>query len=385
MVRENLWRQEKVFFFVRFAILTTIEKRRSQQGASPTSIYFFPCLVTVSSLRDQEDSPMYSLRRVRPIVGRQSVFHQRLPHQAFLVHWDPNGRYMATSSSSPPKEPKKSTYVGHNFPDFVEHWSRDAFYKVGYGLGTTTGILALFAINHGVYGIPAIAMGAVTSLYWKIGQDDMKQTNHAIRRNYPVLGNVRYLLETIRPEIRQYLVESDLDGKPYDRIRRSIIYQRAKNVDDTMAFGTRQDVYATNYEWACHSMWPRVVNLEDENAVRCNIGTASFGTTQPYSASVLNISAMSYGAISDNAILALSRGAFLGGFYHNTGEGGVSKSHKEGGGDLVWNMGAYFAGTSTLYRLFTFQSILSDFRVCYPRNGLLWMWYYGSPNGDENL
>lgn len=118
----------------------------------------------------------------------------------------------------------------------------------------------------------------------------------------------------IRPEIRQYLVEDDLEGKPYDRMRRSLIYQRAKNVDDTLAFGTRRDVYAPHHEWACHSMWPTTV--DEAEGCRSLIGTSEFGTTQPYSASVLNISAMSYGAISDNAILALSRGAKMGSFYH---------------------------------------------------------------------
>ena len=128
----------------------------------------------------------------------------------------------------------------------------------------------------------------------------------------------------IRPEIRQYLVENDLEGKPFDRLRRSLIYQRAKNVDDTLAFGTRRDVYASHYEWACHSMFPKPpVPTEDWQSElspnprrRSWIGTSEFGTTKPYSASILNISAMSYGAISDNAILALSGGAKMGHFYH---------------------------------------------------------------------
>lgn len=243
----------------------------------------------------------------------------------------------SSSSSSSSDKQKVSSFKGHNFPDFIEYWSRNTFYKVGYGLGATTGGLALMgAFVDITYALPAAIAALSTTTYWKVGKKDIEQTSHAIRRNYPVLGNVRYMLEVIRPEIRQYLVESDLDGKPFDRNDRSIIYQRAKNVDDTMAFGTRENVYATNYEWACHSMWPKTVSTEQ---ARCTIGTASFGTTQPYSASVLNISAMSYGAISDNAILALSRGAKLGGFYHNTGEGGFSHSHKEGGADIVWNMG----------------------------------------------
>jgi glutamate synthase domain-containing protein 2 len=132
----------------------------------------------------------------------------------------------------------------------------------------------------------------------------------------------------IRPEIRQYIVESDHEGRPFDRLHRSIVYQRAKNVDDTMPFGTRRDVYERRHEWACHSMWP--VTIADESAKRFTIGLKDYGTSQPYSASVLNISGMSYGAISDNAIVALSRGAKRGNFYHNTGEGGVSRFHIEG-------------------------------------------------------
>lgn len=168
----------------------------------------------------------------------------------------------------------------------------------------------------------------------------------------------------VRPEIRQYLVESDNDGRPFDRLHRTQVYQRAKNVDDTLAFGTRRDVYASHHEWACHSMWPTEVT--DEEAKRAVVGTAEFGTTQPYSASVLNISAMSYGAISDNAILALNNGARMGNFYHNTGEGGVSRFHLEGGGDVVWNIGTgYFgcgsgSGSKRVFDPVCFQEMLAQ-------------------------
>jgi glutamate synthase domain-containing protein 2 len=142
------------------------------------------------------------------------------------------------------------------------------------------------------------------------------------------------------------LIESDTEGKPFFRLQRALIYQRSKNVDDTLPFGTRRNVYDVNHEWACHSMWP--TEITDPEAKRCRIGTSEYGTTKPYSASVLNVSAMSYGAISDNAILALSAGAKAGNFYHNTGEGGVSKSHLKGGGDIVWNVGTgYFGCGST--------------------------------------
>lgn len=256
-------------------------------------------------------------------------------------------------------EDKVSGYFGHNFPDFIEHWNRDNFRRVGYVLGGSTGVLAAtLATSPSLSTLlvaPTVILGALTTAYWRIGLNDMKQTSHAIRRNYPVLGNMRYIFETIRPEIRQYLVEDDLEGRPFDRMRRSLVYQRAKNVDDTVAFGTRRDVYAAHYEWACHSMFPKPpvppedwqTELSEHPRRRTWIGTAEFGTTKPYSASILNISAMSYGAISDNAILSLSGGAKMGHFYHNTGEGGVSNSHKKGGGDLVWNIGTGYFGCGT--------------------------------------
>lgn len=236
--------------------------------------------------------------------------------------------------------------VGHSFPDFIEFWDRDAFRKVGYGLlAGTTGLGATgFLLSDLSFALPAGIAAVLTAGYWRIGLLDMKQRSHAIRRNYPVLGNVRYILETLRPELRQYIVESDTDGAPFDRNRRALVYQRAKNVTDTIPFGTRRNVYGTHYEWVCHSMYPSSTPAN----TRVMVGTAEFGTTQPYSASALNVSAMSYGAISGNAISALSQGAKLGGFYHNTGEGGVSKYHAEGGGDLVWNIGTGYFGKTTL-------------------------------------
>ena len=171
-----------------------------------------------------------------------------------------------------------------------------------------------------------------------VGLNDLHQKTHAIRRNYPVLGNFRYLLESIRPEINQYFVESNIDGRPFSRERRSVIYQRAKGVEDTVPFGTLADVYAPDYEWINHSISPK---HHLEVAPRVMIGGPD--CKQPYSASLFNISAMSYGSLSKNAILALSKGAKKGEFYHNTGEGGLTPYHLEGGGDLVWQLGtAYF-------------------------------------------
>ena len=150
---------------------------------------------------------------------------------------------------------------------------------------------------------------------------------------------MRYILETLRPEIHQYFVEPDQGGRPFNRDQRAQVYQRAKNIDAVMPFGTRFDVYEEGYEWVTHSLWPK--HIEEESS-RVNIGGAS--CLQPYSASIMNISAMSYGALSDNAILALNGGAKLGNFYHNTGEGGVSRFHLQPGGDIVWNVGTGYFG-----------------------------------------
>ncbi|MDE0866387.1 MAG: FMN-binding glutamate synthase family protein [Rubripirellula sp.] len=175
-----------------------------------------------------------------------------------------------------------------------------------------------------------------------LGWYDMLQTHHSILRNFPVLGHVRYLFELIRPEIYQYFVESDTDGVPFDRDTRSLVYQRAKDVRDTVPFGTKENVYEVGYEWVNHSMAP--VHNEPED-MRVTIGGPD--CSKPYSSSLLNISAMSYGALSQNAILALSKGAKLGNFAHNTGEGGISPYHTEGGADLIWQIGTGYFGCRT--------------------------------------
>jgi len=241
-----------------------------------------------------------------------------------------------------------SSQVSHNFPDFIEHWNRDTFRKVGYGLSAMTlmtlaGPTIWFGLTHHAMSyVPAIVMGTTTAVYWRVGLKDINQKSHAIRRNFPVLGNLRYVFETVRPELHQYIVESDSEGRPFDRNHRAQVYRRAKGVDDTLPFGTRRDVYQINHEWAAHSMWPTKVT--DPQAMRYSIGTSAFGTTNPYSASIFNVSGMSYGAISDHAILALNTGAKMGNFFQNTGEGGVSRFHIQGGGDLVWNIGTGYFG-----------------------------------------
>ena len=174
------------------------------------------------------------------------------------------------------------------------------------------------------------------------GMADMMQTKQAVRRNFPLLGHGRYLLERIRPEINQYFVESNHDGRPFSRNDRSVVYQRAKGDLDTLPFGTQRDVYAVGYEWVNHSLAPV---HPDETASRVLVGGRE--CRQPYSASIFNVSAMSYGSLSKNAILALNAGAKIGGFAHNTGEGGLSPYHLEPGGDLFWQIGTGYFGCRT--------------------------------------
>ena len=172
-----------------------------------------------------------------------------------------------------------------------------------------------------------------------LGIYHMLQTKHTILRLYPVIGGFRYLFELIRPEIQQYFVESDINGRPINREFRSLVYQRAKNARDTRPFGTQFDVYRSGYEWMDHSMKPSVI---ENYHPRVKFGGND--CSKPYFASPLNISAMSYGALSKHAILALNKGANIGNFAHNTGEGGLSPYHLEHGGDIIWQIGTgYFS------------------------------------------
>jgi glutamate synthase domain-containing protein 2 len=172
-----------------------------------------------------------------------------------------------------------------------------------------------------------------------IGAWDMVQTKHSLRRNYPILANIRFGLEKIRPEIRQYFLESDTDGTPYNRSKRAVAYQRAKGALDKRPFGTQQNMYGDNFEWINHSIAAVPATSHD---FRVKVGDA--GCRQPYALSLLNISAMSFGALSANAIRALNRGAKLGGFAHDTGEGSISRYHRENGGDLIWELGSGYFG-----------------------------------------
>jgi glutamate synthase domain-containing protein 2 len=172
-----------------------------------------------------------------------------------------------------------------------------------------------------------------------LGIYDVCQTHHAIRRNYPILGNLRFLFEAIRPEIRQYFLEDDTNATPFSRAQRSIVYQRAKKQVDKRPFGTQEEVYNDRYEWMNHSMAPTHVADSD---FRVTIGGPD--CKQPYSMSALNVSAMSFGALSGNAITALNEGARIGNFAHDTGEGGISPYHRKPGGALVWNIGSGYFG-----------------------------------------
>jgi glutamate synthase domain-containing protein 2 len=206
-------------------------------------------------------------------------------------------------------------------------------------------------------GCGAVAVGAAAATAWNpywwipaaaaaalfaVGVRDVLQARHSLLRNYPLLAYFRFFFETIRPEIRQYLIESDNEAAPFSRAQRSLVYQRAKNVEDKRPFGTELDVYLGGYEWINHSMRPN--RIGDTN-FRVHIGGGQ--CTQPYESSLLNISAMSFGALSANAIRALNRGAKLGGFAHDTGEGSISPYHTEYGGDLIWELGSGYFGCRT--------------------------------------
>ena len=177
-----------------------------------------------------------------------------------------------------------------------------------------------------------------------IGVTDMLQKRQTIRRNFPIIGNFRYMLEKVRPEIMQYFVETDTEGKPINRLFRSVIYQRAKNETSTSPFGTQWDVYRAGYEWIEHSIYAaNPADLEQEQRVL----VGGKDCLKPYLASRLNISGMSFGSLSKNAVLAMNAGAKIGGFAQNTGEGGLSPYHLQPGGDLIWQIGTGYFGCRT--------------------------------------
>jgi glutamate synthase domain-containing protein 2 len=182
---------------------------------------------------------------------------------------------------------------------------------------------------------PLLGFAGLTAL----GTRDLLQTKHAVLRNYPISAHLRFLLEEIRPEMRQYFFEDEKHGLPFSRDKRAVVYQRAKMVLDKRPFGTQYDVYADGFEWLQHSIAPRP---PARAAFRVTIGGPD--CSEPYSASVFNISAMSFGALSPNAIRALNAGARRGNFAHDTGEGGFSRYHEEKGGDIIWEIGSGYFG-----------------------------------------
>ncbi|HYW93766.1 MAG TPA: FMN-binding glutamate synthase family protein [Gammaproteobacteria bacterium] len=207
------------------------------------------------------------------------------------------------------------------------------------------------------YGVSALVLAVIGAVYvfWHpiawllvlavpyilIGLYDINSP-HNVLRNYPVIGHLRYMMEFISPEIRQYFVETNQSGRPFNREMRTLIYRRSKGNGDTLPFGTQQDITVQGYDFAYHSLAPRVPPAE---TARIAVGGPQ--CSHPYDASRLNISGMSFGALSGNAILALNRGALLGGFAHNTGEGGLSRYHLRHGGDIVWQIGTGYFGCRT--------------------------------------
>src|SRR5690606_35366313 len=181
------------------------------------------------------------------------------------------------------------------------------------------------------------AWSVVPALLVAIGVHDLLQRRHAVLRNYPIIGHLRYMIETVRPEMQQYLVDSDTDEVPFARLQRAVVYQRAKGEPDGRSFGSKLEMHETGYEWVNHSVVPSQIESQD---FRIAVGQ---GRKQPYAMSVFNISGMSFGALSANAIRALNLGARLGGFAHDTGEGSVSPYHLQGG-DLVWQLGSAYFG-----------------------------------------
>ncbi|MBC7603526.1 MAG: FMN-binding glutamate synthase family protein, partial [Ramlibacter sp.] len=218
-----------------------------------------------------------------------------------------------------------------------------AFFSKHYGVRYNTLSVCVIGLIASVACIPyhfnwGLGGSILFTLLIAVGIRDLRQTRHAVLRNYPVIGHMRFLFEYIRPEIRQYFIEGDADGTPFSRSQRSLVYQRAKGEPDNIPFGTQLDVTRQGYEWINHSMFPTTLASSD---FRITIGPSC---AQPYIASIFNISAMSFGSLSGNAILALNKGAKLGNFAHDTGEGSISSYHRANGGDLIWEIGSGYFG-----------------------------------------
>ncbi|WP_067828393.1 FMN-binding glutamate synthase family protein [Nocardia inohanensis] len=212
------------------------------------------------------------------------------------------------------------------------------FFIVGFLAVALVLLGVVAAIGSWAWWIPIALIAALLG----VGVYDLVQRKHAVLRNYPVLGHMRYLLESLRPELQQYFIERNYDGRPFDRDVRTMIYERAKGIHGELSFGTERDLDGVGYEYLVHSVAPVA---EPEQPPRVLIGGPD--CTRPYSMSLLNISSMSFGALSGNALRALNRGAAAGGFAHDTGEGGLTPYHLEGGADVVWEIGSGYFGTRT--------------------------------------
>lgn len=199
-----------------------------------------------------------------------------------------------------------------------------------------TAVLAV--VHHSAWWILTIVLAPFAVL----GLWDIRQERHSLLRNFPIIGHLRWVIEDLGPELHQYLVESNTDGRPFDRDTRSLIYQRSKGAADKKPFGTELDVYENGYTWLAHSISPRPMPDDAVAALRTTIGGPH--CTQPYSLSVLNISAMSFGALGAPAVEAMNLGAKQGRFAHDTGEGGISRYHRMHGGDLIWQIGTGYFG-----------------------------------------
>lgn len=247
-------------------------------------------------------------------------------------------------------------YLGHTFVFRYMVWMICIAYTIVslVALPLSQDVISLFVSSSLQHTLTLLAfLGSFLGLY------DVLQTRHSILRNYPIMGHFRFLFESIRPEIRQYLIEGDQDSLPFSRSQRSLVYQRAKAENAEKPFGTLLNVYGEGYEFIVHSMSP--VPMADPNNFRITIGNDQ--CEQPYSASIFNISAMSFGSLSANAIRALNKGAKEGGFYHDTGEGSISPFHLEAGGDLVWEIGSGYFGCRTLDGKFDPQKFAQQARL----------------------
>ncbi len=229
---------------------------------------------------------------------------------------------------------------------FLDQWYPIRYTVLGLCiLGLGLGVYTLLTSGQGLPLVLACLVLVGVGLY------DVVQSKRSILRNYPVIGHLRFMLEYVRPEIRQYFLENDNEATPFSRSQRSLVYQRAKGDSDKRPFGTQLDVHAEGYEWMNHSMLPSTVASHDfrvwiggtPDEVAQQAPDAGL-CTQPYHASVFNISAMSFGALSANAIKSLNAGAKKGGFAHDTGEGSISVHHRAHGGDLIWEIGSGYFG-----------------------------------------